>query len=403
MRNKVLFVCSRFPYPPLGGDRLRCWNFLKTLCKYFDVHLVTITDKMPDPSDLAEVEEITSSCKVFVKPAFQSKLRCLKTLINGKPLQVNYYHFYDVQKYVDELEPSCDLLVSMLIRTASYLDKFDKKKVIDLTDSIALNYARSRKYVDSLFWKFIYLFESKILSRFEIETAKKFDASLLVNRYEVDYFAKNNCEKVHWSPNGVRKELFDYSKKDSEYKNCIAFLGKMNYQPNVDAVTWFAENVMPHLNSDLRFLIVGMSPTDQVCDLAVVNNKIEVTGFVEDPYLILNSACCVVAPMQTGGGIQNKILESMALGTVNVTTSLGARPIIGDENTQCLIVEDDPEKMASSINAIYSQPEKYVSIKKEAQSFIKDNYTWDIYEEHLIKIIKELNVLPTGESVLLDR
>ncbi len=172
-------------------------------------------------------------------------------------------------------------------------------------------------------------------------------------------------------------------------KTTYVSFGKMNYQPNIDAVMWFVENVLPLINKNLKFCIIGAYPTKEIKGLEKKYKKIVVTGFLDDPYEILKSSLCVVAPMQTGGGIQNKILECMALGTINIVSSLAAKPIGGIHGEHFLVI-DRPEEIAQTINDIYANPHKYEHIKINSREFIKNNFTWTIYENKLMKIIQEV-------------
>ncbi|MCX7738942.1 MAG: hypothetical protein N2Z80_05975 [Hydrogenothermaceae bacterium] len=103
----------------------------------------------------------------------------------------------------------------------------------------------------------------------------------------------------------------------------------------------------------------------------------------------MKSSLVVVAPMQTGGGIQNKILQSMALGTINMVSKLASIPI-GGENWKHYIVEDDPKNIADIINSIKRDPKKYMYLKHNSREFVKNNFTWSIYENNLIKAIEEV-------------
>jgi len=164
----------------------------------------------------------------------------------------------------------------------------------------------------------------------------------------------------------------------------------MDYQPNIDAVLWFVENVLPHLNRDLKFIVVGAYPKKIIQDLPKTFKNVEVTGYVEDPYLILKSCLCVVAPMQTGGGIQNKILESMALGTINIVSSLAAKPI-GAEHGKHFLVCDDPKEMVNLINKIYENPKNFEYLKVNARDFIKNNFTWQITKKNFLNVIDNVS------------
>jgi glycosyltransferase involved in cell wall biosynthesis len=305
-------------------------------------------------------------------------------MINKLPLQVNHYYFKEIQDYINEIYKGYDLLFSTLVRTARYIIDKEKPKILDMADSIGLNYVNSSNKTTSLMWKILYSIEGNRLIKFEKSCIKHFDKTLFFNKEEKDYF--NIPNKTEWIPHGVNENLLTYEKRDMKYENHIAFFGKMDYQPNIDAVLWFVENVLPYINKTVKFIVVGAYPAKAIQDLSKNFTNVEVTGFVEDPYLILKSSLCIVAPMQTGGGIQNKILECMALGTINIVSSLAAKPI-GVEHGKHFLVYDDPKDIADIINKINENPKNFEYLKLNAREFIKNNFTWSIYEKRLIEII----------------
>jgi len=383
--SKILFLSSRLPYPPVGGDRLKNYWLIKILSKHFKVHLVSITDKEV-PKEFHEwANGLGISYKIFQKRQELFYTNTLKGLISNRlPLQVNYYYFNDIQNYVDKIYKDFDLLFATLIRTAKYVVNKEKPKILDMADSIGLNYLKSGKKTFSIFWKILYSIEGNRLINFEKYCINQFNKTLFFNKEELAYF--NLPEKTEWIPHGVNENLLIYENQDFKYKNYVAFFGKMDYQPNIDAVLWFTKNVLPYLNKNLKFVVVGAYPTKIIQDLPKKFRNVEVTGFVDDPYLILKSSLCVVAPMQTGGGIQNKILECMALGTINIVSSLAAKPI-GAEHGKHFLVCDDPKEIADIINKIYEKPKDFEHLKQNAKDFIKNNYTWTIYEKRLLEII----------------
>jgi len=387
-REKILFLSSRLPYPPIGGDRLKNYWLLRILSKYFKVHLVSIAEEdIPDDFyEWAQVLGITT--KIFKKSKVFFYINTVKGAFNNLPLQVNYYYFEDIQNYIDENNHDFDLLFATLIRTAGYIIDKKKPKILEMTDSIGLNYLNSRKKTYSIFWKFIYNIEVSRLLNFERLCIEKFDKVLLVNKKEAEFF--NRPDKVIWLPNGVDEKLLYYSKLDNRWKNSIVFFGKMNYQPNIDAVSWFVKNVLPYLDKRLQFVVVGAFPSKSIKKLEKKYNNVKVLGFIDDPYIILKSSLCVVAPMQTGGGIQNKILESMALGTINIVSSKAASAIVGVKHGVHLLIADEPKEIIRLINDIYKNPRKYEYIKQEAKNFIRKNFTWSIYEKNLLKIIDDI-------------
>lgn len=385
--KKVLFLTPRLPYPPIGGDRLKNYWMLNILSKYFNVHLVSITDKYV-PKDFYDwINNLGISYKIFKKNKINFYINALKFITNSLPIQVNYFFYKDIKSYVDSIYNEFDLLISTLIRTSEYIIDKNKPKILDMADSIALNYIRSKKMVQSFKWKLIYTIEFRRLINYEIRCVERFDKILLFNKEEVDYF--QNPNKVVWIPHGVNEQLLKYQNVNAEYKNSIVFFGKMDYQPNIDAVLWFTENVMPYIDKRITFTIVGAYPTKEIKNLQKKYKNIKVTGYVEDPYQIIQSSLCVVAPMQTGAGIQNKVLESMALGTINIVSSLAAKPIGAIHERDFLII-DNPREIANRINDIFMYPERYHYLKINSREFIKNNFTWDIYEKKLLQIIEEV-------------
>lgn len=384
MKKQCLLITSRFPFPPIGGDKLKNFNMIKILSKYYDLHLVSLIDRTPDAEDQKFCETFCKSYRIFPKPKWRLLLNLPKSFFNGKPLQVNYYWFRDIQDYVDTKIERCDIVINTLIRTSEYVLKQNKiPKYLDMVDSIGLNYERSSKNVTSLLWKMIYLYETKKLMHYEKNCVHQYNASFFVNDKETYYWSKFG--KTAWIPNGVHEAICNFTNTDAEYSNQIAFFGKMDYQPNVDAVLWFIAHVFPLLNQNIRFVIVGANPVNSIKNL--ISDRVSVTGFIEDPYLILNSCFCVTAPMLTGGGIQNKILETMALGKVVITTSLGADPIVGAIPNKHILIENSAKSMAAKINHLFTNPTEYTHIGSNAKDLISGYYTWESYEKKLMELI----------------
>jgi glycosyltransferase involved in cell wall biosynthesis len=388
MPNKILFLSSRLPYPPIGGDRLKNYWLLKILSKHFEVHLVSITDTHVPEEFHVWGKGIGLTYKVFRKGRGQFYYNTLKGMATNKlPLQVNYYYFKDVQKYIDEIYERYDLLFATLVRTAHYIINKRKPKILDMADSIGLNYKYSSNRTTSRKWKALYSIEADRLIKFEKSCIEQFDKTLFFNKEEENFFKIPH--KTRWIPHGVNEDLLSYHMTDIKYENHVAFFGKMDSQPNIDAVLWFAGNVLPRLNKNIKFVVVGAYPSKAIKDLVRKFENIEVTGFVDDPYLILKSSLCVVSPMQTGGGIQNKVLESMALGTINIVSSLAARAVKGEHQKHFLVC-DDPEQMGDLINNIYKNPKNFEYLKPSAREFIKNNFTWSIYEREINETFQEV-------------
>ncbi len=387
MRKKVLFLSSRLPFPLISGERVKNYNLLNVLSKHFKVHFVSLTDEDIPKDFFNWAQEKNISYRIFKKPKISYLKNLPKAVFNREPLQVSYFYFKDVQKYIDSIYKDFDLLFPTLIRTAKYVWEKDKPKIIDFADSIAQNYLKSKEKTKSPFWKIVYEIEGKRLLEFEKKCIEQFDRAFLFNIEEVQYF---NSPKVQWMPHGVKEELLTYNKNTDKYKNWIVFFGKMDYQPNVDAVLWFKEHVLPYINPEITFAIVGARPTEKIKRIENEFENVKVFGFVNDPYEMLRNSMAVVAPMQTGGGIQNKLLEAMAVEGLVITTSLSARPIVGAKNKEHFLVEDSPKGFAETINKLYETKNRHENIRKKARDFIKNNFTWEIYEKKLLTTIEKI-------------
>jgi glycosyltransferase involved in cell wall biosynthesis len=163
--------------------------------------------------------------------------------------------------------------------------------------------------------------------------------------------------------------------RDKE-SNTLAFLGKMDYQPNIDAVSGFVNNVMPRLPQDYVFKIVGAKPTPEVLGLA--SERVLVTGFVEDPYAIVKNCDVAIAPMVSGGGIQNKVLETLALGMANIVSPLAALPMRDIRDNEHLVIANDVSDWVDSILEVTRNIEYRELLEVNGRNFIRENHTWNI-------------------------
>ncbi len=383
MKKILLIITSRFPFPPLGGDRLKTFNILKILSKTYDINLISLEDEKLEKNYEDFSNQYCQKYKIFIKSKYQSYFNLIKSLYIRKPLNVQYYYFKDVQDYVNEQLKYCDFAISISTKTSEYLINSNIIKYLDIVDSRALNYQRSKKNTLSFFWKILYAFDEKKMFEYEKKCIETFNNTFFVNKDEANYWSQFG--NTTWIPNGVNEKLFNYNKKIEKYENYIAFFGRMDYQPNIDAIIWFINNVFDKLNTNIKLVIIGLEPTKIIQNSA--NNRIEVTGFMDDPYEILNSCFAIIAPMQSGGGIQNKILETMALEKINITTSMGAKAIIGAKHDMHLLISNIPDEMADLINNVYINKNKFNYMENNAKLLIRKFYTWEKYEKQLIGMI----------------
>jgi glycosyltransferase involved in cell wall biosynthesis len=271
-------------------------------------------------------------------------------------------------------------------RTAIYAKDLSCPKVLDIADSQARNTANAYKSTSSPIWKMIYWLESRRIGAFELECISRFDKTLFFNMEESESFGMP--AKTRWIPHGVQGELFTRA-LPQERERAVVFFGKMDYRPNVEAVEWFCEHVLPLLPTDVRFYILGAAPNATVRALGERHAQVKVTGFLDDPYELILQCGLVVAPMQSGSGIQNKVLEAMALGMAVVGTSRAFTPILGAREGEHFIAENSAEGTAKAILALLDDPETRDRMGLTARAFISTNFSWEKWEETILDVLVE--------------
>ena len=389
MKN-ILVLCSRLPYPLVGGDKIRMFNNIKALSKKYSVDLLYISSEGWKNESILDLQKYCKNIYPFHFPEYRSKINTLKGLLtNSKPLQVNYYYFKEVQKWIDENKDRYDMFFCNHIRTTEYVKNIDKVKIVDFVDSIAMNYTKAVKRTTSLKWKMIYAFEQKRVLKYEIEMSKLFEKKIIISDVDKEYIIENGGNgNIETISNFVN---LNYDKKDIEEEEIISFLGKMNYEPNISAVKFFSESVFPKIREaykDLKFYIVGAYPP-AVVEKIGEEPGIVVTGFVNDPYEYLLKSKLFVAPMVSGAGVQNKILEAMMLGKCVITTKIGAEGLEGVTENE-IIIADSVEEMSRKIIELL-KPENSLKVKEigeNAKKYIEKNLSEDVIAEKVLKYIE---------------
>lgn len=383
--KKLLAIFPQLPLPEFAGDRQKVNNLIKILNKHFELHVVIITRQKPTVNDIQFLKLHSISYNIL----HLSKIKIIKNLIRGfftkQPLQVSFFYNSSFQSLINQKAKSVDAVFCNLIRVAKYAENLDLPKYIDIVDSLSINYKRSAEKVTSWFWKLLYTLEYQRLGLYEEKIIHNFNASFLVNHIEYLYWVnKLKVSTLFWLPQGIKQELFTYTQFDNSYQNSVMFIGKMDYQPNIDAVIWFLTNVWPLVNSEINFYIVGINPPKRIQNLQKSFSNVHITGYIEDPYIIMNSCAAVVSPMLTGGGIQNKVLEAMAMGKVNITTVRGSESIKYAEKNVHLLVEDEPREMAKLIEKVVFSSNDYHELEQNAKNLAKKVYTWENFESEII-------------------
>ena len=382
--TKLLYLVHRIPYPPNKGDKIRSFHFLKALAQEYEVYLGTFVD---DPDDWQYIDALKPYCKdsfgVDLKPKF-SKLKSLTGFFNGKALSLPYYYNQSLQDWVDRTiaEQGIERVLIFSSPMAQYVQKYRQLHVV--ADFVDVDSDKWRQYANSKSWpaNWVYQREAQKLLAFEAHIASQADTTLFVSEKEAALFkelAPAIADKIGFVNNGVDTEFFDpdlaYGSPFLTAQKNIVFTGAMDYWANVDAVVWFAQQVFPLVKrrcSEARFYIVGSKPTKSVLQLADTDDSIIVTGRVEDVRTYVAHADVVVAPLRIARGIQNKVLEAMAMARPVVVTSAAMEGIAGNGVIQ-VNVEDEPQGFAEQVLNILQRPFQRVL---ENRRYVQADFSW---------------------------
>lgn len=355
--RSVLFLCHRLPWPPSKGDKIRSYHVLRRLAEHYRVYLGTFVD---DPADWQYVAPVEALCaEVCVQPLtpWQTRWRALASLARGEALTVGVYRDSVMRGWIEGLltEHKLDLALCYSSGVAPFvMGRPQLRRVMDFVD---VDSDKWRQYAQAHrgLTRMIYQREARRLAQFEHTVAAQFDASVLVSEAEAGFFRQQvptAAGKVHGIPNGVDGEYWDpqriYPNPYRPAERAVVFVGAMDYRANVHAAAWFARDVWPRILAgcpDARFYIVGSKPTAAVRALGELAGII-VTGRVEDVRPYLAHAHAVAAPLRIARGIQNKVLEALAMEKVLLATPEAWEGIEDFAGRQGC-VSDAPEVMAS--------------------------------------------------------
>ncbi|HET7267508.1 MAG TPA: TIGR03087 family PEP-CTERM/XrtA system glycosyltransferase [Oleiagrimonas sp.] len=354
----LLFLCHRLPWPPDKGDKIRSYHVLRHLAAHYHVYLGTFVD---DPDDWRHVAEVKTLCAgTCIRPLkpWLARWRALAALARGEALTPGCYRDPVMRRWIEQLVAAhrVDLALCYSSGVAPLVMRHDQlPRVMDFVDADSdkwQQYAQTRHGLKRL----IYQREAHRLASFERSVAMRFDASVFVSEAEAAFFRRDDPTleyRVHGIPNGVDTAYWDPHR---DYRNpyptdtrVVVFVGAMDYRANVHAAQWFAREVWPRVSAgrtDARFYIVGSHPTREVLGLGD-QPGITVTGRVDDVRPYLAHAHVVAAPLRIARGIQNKVLEALAMQKVVLTTP-EAWEGIEDFAGRKGLISDSPETMADA-------------------------------------------------------
>ena len=396
--EKILFLVHRIPYPPNKGDKIRSYHFLKALAENYQVYLGAFID---DQEDWQYSDKLTDFCEDVFCQALNpkiAKIKSLQGLLTGKALSLPYYQSLAMQQWV--LDTLKQQKIKKVLIFSSVMAQFvpENQDIDMIVDFVDVDSDKWRQYSQQKKWpeSWIYQREARQLLSYEKAIAKKSKVSFFVSEQEAKLFkqlAPELDDKISWVNNGVDTGFFNpresYDNPYAADETALVFTGAMDYWPNIDAVVWFAQQVFPIILQQyphVRFYIVGSKPAKEVLALAEQSEHIVVTGRVEDIRPYLNYAAVAVAPLRVARGIQNKVLEAMAMTRTILATPAAMEGISGYQDIDVEIA-DEAELLADKARQLLSRPPQQL-ISTRNREFVTEFFSWDSSGNKLRQLIE---------------
>lgn len=373
--KKLVFITSRFPFPIEKGDKLRAFYQLRDLSKDWEIHLISLSDVDVTEAHKMQVASFCASIHVLRISKWLGFLRVFFGLFGQRPFQTYYFktwrHKRTVNRLLQEIQP--DHIFAQLIRTTEYVKNYHAcPKTLDYMDILSLGVQRRIELAPKML-RPIYESEWRRLLKYEHIVFDYFEKHTIISAQDRDQLMHPDKDKVHIVPNGVDDHFLSYETTGISKIYDVCFVGNLSYPPNVEAVKFIANALVPELarrGVNLKILVSGANPTSEVLSFS---DKITITGWVDDIRESYAKSKVFIAPMFIGTGLQNKLLEALALGLPCVTTPLAHKPLNCDE--EIVSIAENAQVFADTILNHLSDHDN--AQKREARkSFVERNFDW---------------------------
>lgn len=393
--SETLFLAHRIPFPPDRGDKIRSCAILRALVARGPVHVATFGETDADMA--AEVDLAwAATSHILVRRTISNARAGLNALAVNKPVSLVAFESAEISHFISRLLATrpVDTIFVFSSQMAQFIPpSFAGRVVMDFVDMDSAKFAAYAKAARGPM-KWVHAREARLLGAFEQQVARRADLSLFVSPAEAAVFCaelndpavrvdgvSNGIDCLFYDPSGVAAA--PYAGQPGPH---LVFTGQMDYAPNVDAVAHFAQAVLPMVQAvhrDAQFHIVGRSPSPAVRALASLPG-VCIVGAVDDIRPWIASADIVVAPLRMARGIQNKVLEAMAMARPVVASSAAAEGIMADHDTHFMVAPDDGA-MADAINALAADPHRCAAIGQAGRAHMQQCYQWDAQLEPLMR------------------
>ena len=388
---RVLFLSQRVPYPPNRGDKITTWRLIERMQRSHEVRVVAFAHDDEDRQAARYLSGLGFPTTAIPIDLRRQKLRALPLLFGSRPLTLGVYGSSALQRAVDELAPACDVGYAYSSSMGAFLAPHARlRRVMHFAE---LDSDKWRQYAERSRWpmSLVYAREQRTLLAFERRIAHSFDENVLCTPLEQRVFEREiPGARSLVMRNGVDLAFYRPQPERAEPGHLV-FVGVMDYLPNIDGCTWFVREILPRLRArcpTAKLSIVGSRPTPEVLALGR-ELGVTVTGFVDDPREWLARASVSVAPLRIARGIQNKVLEALAMGLPVVGTTSATQGVEGEPGRDFLLANSVDEQVAA-IARLIEDPQLARKLGAQGRAFVESRYDWDVALRPLDELLERL-------------
>lgn len=370
---KLLVLSSRFPFPIEKGDKLRMYHQIRELSAQHEITLIALSDQPVSEAQLREMRQYCHHIHLFRLSKIRIIFRLLGSLVTQKPFQQAYFFRPKIARQIREIirQSEPDMIYCQLLRMAKYCQGMPFSKTLDYMDALSLGMKRRAEH-SSFGLKAVFRREARLLKKYEQKLLGEFDHHTIISAADGREIDPGASAGIVTIPNGVDVDFFS-SRSDAKPAFELVFVGNMGYFPNVEAARFLVKKILPLLPAQTNLLLAGARPDPQVKALAGQN--VHISGWVEDIRDAYADGKIFVAPLFTGSGQQNKILEAMAMGLPCITTPLVNQAISASPSEEILLA-DTAETFAEQIRKLQADAAWRAQVSAAGRKMVEEKYSW---------------------------
>ena len=392
---RLLVVTYRIPEDLCTGDRTTVHHLLKYLSQRHEITFVSLIRSMEQYQQTEYVAPYCKRVELVNLPRWRSAVNAAAGFFSQRPLQLSFFHSSEMSRRIRQVveEEQIDVVYGYHLRSAQYLDRItERPTVLDLKPVQTLNLGRMKRHISNPVRRFLYGSEFRRVRKYEPAVASRLSRCLVISnadRQAID--PQGKLQNVIVNPHGLDPDYFAPNPDEAKMPGRIVFSGNMSYDPNVDAIVHFVDEVYPlikQIRPHVTLSVVGKNPKPSVSALDR-DPSIEVTGFVDDIRPYLNRAEIAVNPLRIGAGLQNKVMEAMSMELPMVMTTVANEGIQSTAGVHAVLA-DSTTALVSSIVRLLDDAHERTRIGQAARRWILDKWSWERHFQPLEKMLVDL-------------